>query len=385
MKIYKNKLSFMEFYLFFSLLVVGFIFTCTDAEYDYNQQIARGYISREAVFFVIDNLSYKEAFSGAFHIEPDESDAPFVIDTTPKAAVNESFVLQNKILDNNQTAVEVLLMSGNGDYLASLHSGLIRGVVVKGNIVSPPLLSGRFFTEEESLSDCPLAVIGRNYKDSTYVRDNKKYFEYKNREYEVIGEVGFTGKSPIDDILFINLGSLTPEEQLNGMYYIDCSSDNEAIYNRLLEQSESLFGCGLKRREIPKAFVDVVAGGMYMKDYMKIIMILLGLITYINVLIQSTREKKVEISVMKIQGIHIKRMIFKTTKAKLISSFLGVLTGLFFDMIFLFFDVFSLPIMWVVNYLLNILIIAFIMLLGWVFIISFFEWKLNPKEVIHKV
>ena len=151
--------------LFFALLIVGFVFACTDAEYEYNQQIARGFISREAVFFSFDNLSYQEPFySGAIYFSELETDEPVVIDTTPKAAVDESFVLENKLQDNGQTAVETLLMSGSGSYLASLHNGLMRGVVYKGSVLLPPLLSGRFFTEEECLADHPLAVIGRHDK-----------------------------------------------------------------------------------------------------------------------------------------------------------------------------------------------------------------------------
>lgn len=48
--------------LFFALLIVGFVFACTDAEYEYNQQIARGFISREAVFSVLITCLIKSLF-----------------------------------------------------------------------------------------------------------------------------------------------------------------------------------------------------------------------------------------------------------------------------------------------------------------------------------
>ena len=52
---------FLIVFLFFAILVVGFVFACTDAEYNYNQQIARGFITKDAVFFDLDDLSYRTA------------------------------------------------------------------------------------------------------------------------------------------------------------------------------------------------------------------------------------------------------------------------------------------------------------------------------------
>ena len=58
-------------FLYFSILVVGFVFSSTDAEYRYNQQLARGFISEKA-FFDIDDLSYRRAFVKTFVFSPDE-------------------------------------------------------------------------------------------------------------------------------------------------------------------------------------------------------------------------------------------------------------------------------------------------------------------------
>ena len=48
---------FLVVFIYFAVLVVGFVFACTDAEYNYNQQIARGFITKDAVFFDLDDLS----------------------------------------------------------------------------------------------------------------------------------------------------------------------------------------------------------------------------------------------------------------------------------------------------------------------------------------
>lgn len=369
--------SFLIVFIFFAVLVVGFVFACTDAEYNYNQQIARGFITKDAVFFDLDDLSYRTA---SITFTDDEDNYPVRLDP-----IDESFVLKNKTLNDGRTAVETLLMSGSGNYLASLHNGLLRGVTYKGTIMPPPLVSGRFFTEEECLSDQPYAVIGRKYRDSLFSRNGKQYIDYMNREYEVIGIAGLSGESPIDEVIFVNLGSLTSEEQLNGMFYIDCSNNNESVYNDMCLKSRGLFGCGLKIHSTPRAFIDIVADGMYLKNYLKILMVLLGVIAFINVLIQSIRKKLVEIAVMKVQGIRLEKVIVRTIKPFVIAFLAGLLAGLLVNIGLTVFGVFSLPIGWLIRYCATMTIAGFFMMFVWIFVVFIVEWKLDPKEVIQKV
>lgn len=368
---------FLIVFIFFSVLVVGFVFACTDAEYNYNQQIARGFITKDAVFFDLDDLSYRMA---AISFIDEEETIP-----TREEPIDESFVLKNKTLEDGRTAVETLLMSGSGNYLASLHRGLLRGVTYKGKIMPPPLVSGRFFTEEECLSDYPYAVIGRKYYDSVFSKNGKQYFEYMNKEYEVIGVAGFSGESPIDEVIFVNLGSLTPEEQLNGMYYIDCSSNNGSVYDEMCLKSQGLFGCGLKIHSTPRAFIDIVADGMYLKNYLKILMVLLGSIAFINVLIQSIRKKMVEIAVMKVQGIRLRKVIVRTTKPFVIAFLAGISAGLLVNIGLTIFGVFSLPVNWLISYCASMMGAGFLLMFVWIFVVFIIEWTLDPKEVIQKV
>lgn len=373
-------------FLYFSILVVGFVFSSTDAEYRYNQQLARGFISEKAVFFDIDDLSYRQAFVKTFDFSPDEPQPDLdSIKIGPKEARDSSFVLENHKLDSGYTAVETLLTSGNKDYMASLHSGVMRAVVYKGNVKLPPLLSGCFLSEEECLSDVPIAVIGKKHEGTTIERGGKRFLNYMNKEYEVVGVVGLSGESAMDDIIFVNLGSLTPEEQLNGTYYIDCGSDNEAVYGDMLAKSENLFGCGLKRREIPMAFIDVVSGGMYMKSYLKVLLILLGVITFFSVIIQSTREKKIQISVMKIQGIRLQTLFAKTVGNPLKAYLIGTVIGITCNIGFIVFGVFSLPVGWLAGYFVTAFVAGLFMMLIWMLIVFIYIRVMNPKEVIQKL
>lgn len=381
-----KRFYFLISFLFFAMLVTGFVFACTDAEYNYNQQIARGFISKDAVFFDIDDLSYRKAvyYHYSFSVDEDVNE-PIEIDTTPKAARDPTFVLKNKILDDGKTAVEALLSSGSKNYFASLHSGVMRGVAFSGKTMLPPLISGRFFTEEECLSDLPLAVIGKKREALTKKRNGKPYLNYLNKEYEVIGLVGLSGKSPMDDMIFVNLGSLSPEEQLNGSYYIDCSEDNEGVFNEMIEKSESLLGCGLKRRETPVAFIDLVSGGMYMKSYLKMLMVLLGLITFLSILIQSVREDLVKIAVMKVQGISQQKIFAKTIKGFLTAYFSGTLAGVLCVLCLILSGLFALPLMWLLKYCLLMTAAGVLMSGVWIIAVFLVELKTDPKGVIQKI
>ena len=373
-------------FLYFSILVVGFVFSSTDAEYRYNQQLARGFITEKAVFFDIDDLSYRQSFVKTFSFSADEPPPDLNgIKLSPKEARDTSFVLENHKLDSGYTAVETLLISGNKDYMASIHNGVMRAVVYKGNIKLPPLLSGRFFSREECLSDVPKAVIGKKHEGAAIERSGKRFLNYMNKEYEVVGVVGLSGESAMDDIIFVNLGSLTPEEQLNGTYYIDCSRDNEAIYGDMLSKSEGLFGCGLKRRDIPMAFIDVVSGGMYMKSYMKVLMILLGVITFFSVIIQSTRIKILQISVMKIQGIRLRTIFVKTVEDSLKAYLIGTVMGVACNIGFIVFGVFSLPVSWLAGYFVTAFAAGLLMMLIWMLTVFIYVRVMNPKEVIQKL
>ena len=150
-------------------------------------------------------------------------------------------------------------------------------------------------------------------------------------------------------------------------------------------KSRGLFGCGLKIHSTPRAFIDIVADGMYLKNYLKILMVLLGVIAFINVLIQSIRKKLVEIAVMKVQGIRLEKVIVRTIKPFVIAFLAGLLAGLLVNIGLTVFGVFSLPIGWLIRYCATMTIAGFFMMFVWIFVVFIVEWKLDPKEVIQKV
>lgn len=366
--------------LFMSFLVAGYIFICTDAEYNMNQQIARGYITRDAVFFEFDDPSHAEAFLMAVTDETNDEEVVY-----GGEASDPDFVLTNKILDTGETAVEKLLSSYEGTYFSALHRGTMRGVYYRGDIITPPVIEGRFLSEEECLSDKPLAVIGRDLDDQVYKENGVDLIDYLGKKYEVIGRVGLSGRSAVDSIIFVNLGSLTPEEQLDGIYYIDSAFSNENVYQKAQPLANELFGCGLKLHDLPMAYIDVVAGGMYMKTYLKVIVSALMLFAFNNVMTQYNLRQKMKISVMKLCSVSFSKIFKAVCKNYIFDSLLGIGLGSFVLFILVYKGVFSLPMSYIYSVSAGLLLAAFgIFVIG--LIASGSVILLNkPGEMVRKI
>lgn len=367
-------------FLFMAFIAVGFVFLCTDAEYNMNQQIARGYITRDAVFFEFDDPSHAEAH---FIAMSDETNNQVV--TYGKDAEDPDFVLINQTYDDGRTAVEKLLSSYEGAYFSALHRGLLRAVYYGGDIITPPVVEGRFFTEDECLSDRPLAVIGNDYIEQIYKENGIKYFDYLGNKYEVIGIAGLSGKSALDSLVFVNLGSLSAEEQLNGIYYFDCAFSNESLYSGAEAMADGLFGCGLKRHDIPLAFIDVVSGGMHMKTYLKILIAALMFFVFANTMIQYTMRQRMKISVMKLCSVPSGKIFAEVNRSYICDSIIGIVTGVIILIALIKSGVFSLPLSYIFSTTYALLSVAvFIFLIGLLF--SELMILINkPGEVVRKL
>ncbi len=369
-------------FLFFAFLVVGFIFICSDAEYNLNQQMARGYITSDAVFFDFDNPAIKPYGYG--------DDVTYSDGRNDKTALQQKeydpdFVLRNKVLDDGVTSVEKLLTSSDSDYFAALHMNTMRAVCYKGELSLPPVISGRFFTEAECLSDNNYAVVGKNFEEGIYKEGDKSYYDFLGRKYEVIGITGISSKSAMDSIIFVNLGSLMPEEQLNGIYYIDCAADNKAVYEDVAKNSRALFGCNLKNRKTPIAFIDIASGKMYMKNYLFVIIVSLMIFAYVNTLIQYIERHRLKISIMKLCGAKLCKIIKQTGKAYIIDCIAGILTGIILLLLLLYNGVFALEYSYVVNVIIGLSEASLCFAIIGFLVFSFFVVKADPQEIIRQV
>lgn len=124
----------------------------------------------------------------------------------------------------------------------------VRGWYKKGLMETPNILHGRFFTDEELSQTNNYAVVGQTvYERFTKESDGKRFFEYKGKNYEVIGVTGLEGQTTsIDEWVFITLPTAFKnyKEILNvTTIYVEGDSKHDYITatNYIKEQLESQF------------------------------------------------------------------------------------------------------------------------------------------------
>lgn len=72
-----------------------------------------------------------------------------------------------------------------------------------GDFKTLPLLSGRFFTDDDFKSQVPVAVVGKKVAKQLYQPTQQGYLKFKNRYISVIGVVGNKQASRLDSQIFI--------------------------------------------------------------------------------------------------------------------------------------------------------------------------------------
>ena len=100
-----------------------------------------------------------------------------------------------------------------------------RGVYYKGKISVPPLLSGRFFTPEESWGKEKKALVGTRFEKDIYKKNGKKYIEILGEQFEVIGILGSIQPTRLDSMKWIPLETAVELTGIPGRYAVDGISE----------------------------------------------------------------------------------------------------------------------------------------------------------------
>ena len=381
------------FLFFFAVIVVGYVFICTDEEYNYNQRIARGYITRDALFFNIFDPSLPIAKYGGFlngeivgNGSSIDEDGILTFDPSPIEAADPDFVLTNPVLEDGRTAMETVLGAGSGSYFASLHRGTLRGVFFRGKRSADlPLIKGRFFTEEECLSEVPLAVVGQNVYQSCYEENGHDYLDYMEKKYEVIGVAAISGESPIDSLVFVNLGSIPAEEQIKGIFYIDSASSAESVFEEMNRKSEEVLRTTLTRRNTPVALIDIVSGGMYLKNYLKVIMVFLLIFFYGSILVMAIRFHKVKSAVLRLCGVSFRKFMGIFCKSFVFWASAGIILSALITISTIFSGLFSLPFALLWKIFGTFLFLDLFLLILFVVISGIVEYRIDPRKVVTRI
>ncbi|NLT12181.1 MAG: ABC transporter permease [Clostridiaceae bacterium] len=371
---------FSAFILFFFMSFLPFFFLGIDAEYNLNQQIDRGYISRNAVFFAPD--LGQDTLAQIVNCETEE-EAQAIIEASEAQDELESqtiVVPDNQYRENGLTNIETILSSGGSDYFAAVHKGKGRFVYFSGNVMLPPILEGRFFTSKECLSREPMAVIGKDLLNQSFIEDGKRFIYLDDLACEVVGIAGIAHDSTIDALYFINLGAVSPDQQI-GRYYVDGDSDVNVVFEKMQQVSSDLLQISMRKLDLPMTYTDAVTGNVYMKTYLKAVVASLLVFIYLSILSQALSAERRKIGILKVVGISTKNVNRRVHWPLLAWGASGIALTLLTGAILVGIDYFALPLSEVIRILITCSLSSSALLVVWLVLFDIFDRRTDLREV----
>lgn len=97
----------------------------------------------------------------------------------------------------------------------------VKGIYVKGKVISPPMLSGNFFDSSTSWTDEPKMVLGKDNEKDTFLQNEKMYYRYDGTDYQVIGIMGTKTESKLNSMCFVDFKSAVKTMGINTSYVLD--------------------------------------------------------------------------------------------------------------------------------------------------------------------
>jgi hypothetical protein len=387
-------------------MFIPFFYMSTGKEYDYNQQVSRGFISRSAVFFNIDTGGAKpeyhthiEYFTGEvfdFYTDTDPELDEQLDKSTSSPEALEKYIAslpqeeEAKPYPNTRDASGVsfivrLLTAGTGDYFAAVHDGETRYVYISGEPTLPPIVSGRFFTPAECLSSENLAVIGRNYMNETYEVGEDRYILYNDDEYKVIGVAGLSYPTTLDSLLFLNLGSAHIKELKDIRFFVDGKANSPGKnFETMNAFTQKEIGTKLIRLDMPTTLTDLVSGGVFLKQHLTVLTFVFIVLTYLSILTYTLSAENKKIGVMLLSGISVHR-IFRHVYGRIFAfGIAGIGLGAIVSSVVLSLRYFQLSIPLVFRDLVFWCAISLLLLLLCIIPIVFRVRTLHVEEVIRK-
>lgn len=371
---------FSAFLLFFFVSFLPFFFLGIDAEYNLNQQIDRGYISRNAVFFALDLGQDTRAQHVYFETEEELQSFIEAYEAQEQTEQQANVLPDNQYGENGLTDIEMILSSGGSDYFSAVHTGKGRYVYFSGKVMLPPILEGRFFTSEECLTREPMAVIGKDLLEHTFFENDKEYIYLDDLMCEVIGVAGIAHDSTIDALYFINLGAVSPDRQI-GRYYVDGAGDVSAVFEKMQLVSSGQLQLPMRTLDLPMTFTDAVTGDVYMKTYLKAVVALLLIFIYLSVLSQALSAERRKIGILKVVGISTKNVNRRVHWPLLAWGASGIALTLLTGAILVGINYFALPQSEAVRILLACSLTSIALLAIWFVLFDVFDRRTDLREV----
>ena len=98
---------------------------------------------------------------------------------------------------------------------------IVKGICTWGDDREVPILWGDYFDFSTSWTDTPRAVLGSQYEKDIVERNGKKYYEFNEVDFEVIGIMGTKDESRINQMLLIDFKSAVGITGVETNYVLD--------------------------------------------------------------------------------------------------------------------------------------------------------------------
>lgn len=179
--------------------------------------------------------------------------------------------------------------------------------------IQVPLIDGRFITTQDFIENAKVAVIGKNLKHLTFIKNGKEYIRFEQEEYLVVGTLGHANRSSnFDDRFFLSLNGLLPQytnlEALSTSWILD----NDHLTKDVQDSFSNLNGKVAKLNnkvklentytQTSKSYLDdILSNGIFIMGLLAlvIIVLLLNVVNTTNFYLESKRK---EIGVRKTYG-----------------------------------------------------------------------------------
>ena len=121
-------------------------------------------------------------------------------------------------------------ISRNVNMTTDYEKDSIRAVYAKGEYEIPTVYEGRYITQEEFDSEAAVCVVGKLVAERSLKEgeDGKKYFTHYGVDYEVVGYIGVTKSTDLDNMVILNMKCFNKDMHYLASYYID-SVDAESV------------------------------------------------------------------------------------------------------------------------------------------------------------
>ena len=207
----------------------------------------------------------------------------------------------------------------------------VRSISFKGVYQSPSLIEGRFFNELDFKQDAFLAVIGKNVNTIENIdnKNNKKYINFNNKKYEVIGIMGYEMPTRLDNSIILSSNN----ENFNiSNEYILSSKDMQKSLTFL--GNENIFGSVQARPYDNVNILHIIdrTNSQIILSIMLLIILFINLsfITYFWI-----KNKNEEINIKLLNGYYKYQIIFDICREYSIILIISLVTSSVFSIVFI--------------------------------------------------